>query len=187
VSTQKKEARLIGITGTNGAGKGEVAAFLEERSYAYFSLSDLIREELRKRGEKITRNNLIRMGNQLRKRHGSDILAKRVMEKVKDKAVIDSIRNPREIDHLRRQQGFVLLAVDAPVEMRYDRIRARGRDESATTLTEFIEREQEEMSRYEKGQQLKACMELADYRIYNDGTIEDLHKTLEEWLWDRKE
>ena len=55
--------RLIGLTGTNGAGKGEVAAYLMKKGYAYVSLSDEIREELRRRGEPITRDSLIAEGN----------------------------------------------------------------------------------------------------------------------------
>lgn len=187
MNSWEKEATLIGLTGTNGAGKGEVAAFLEKRGYAYFSLSDLIRADLQKEGNEITRNNLIRAGNQLRKKYGPDILARRVMKKVKGKAVIDSIRNPAEVKHLRKQDSFILLAVDAPVEARFERIKTRGRNESASTLDEFIEKEREEMTRQEKGQQLQTCMNLADYRIVNDGTIEKLHKKLEEWLWHRKE
>ncbi len=45
----KKIAYLIGLTGTNGAGKGEVASFFMKKGYAYFSLSDVIREELKKK------------------------------------------------------------------------------------------------------------------------------------------
>jgi len=109
----KKEVRLIGLTGTNGAGKGEVAAYFEKKGYAYFSLSDLIREELLKKGKEVTRNNLIKMGNQFREKGGYDILARLVMKKVKGKAVIDSIRNPKEVEYLRKQKSFILLAVDA--------------------------------------------------------------------------
>jgi len=62
------KARLIGLTGTNSAGKGEAAAFFKKKGYACFSLSDLIREELEKRGQPVSRNNLIKMGNGLRER-----------------------------------------------------------------------------------------------------------------------
>ena len=79
----KKDASIIGLTGTNGAGKGEVAAFLKRMGYTYFSLSDLVREELRKKENEVTRNNLIKMGNELREKFGPDILAKRIMKKVK--------------------------------------------------------------------------------------------------------
>ncbi|MFQ6037045.1 MAG: AAA family ATPase [Candidatus Aminicenantales bacterium] len=178
----KKKPILIGLTGTNGAGKGEVAAFFVKKGYTYFSLSDLLREELQKRGLGVTRSNLIRMGNRLRRAFSADILARRVMEKVKGKAVIDSIRNPQEVAYLKKQEGFVLISVDAPPEVRYRRVKARGRDESAASLEEFIAKEEEEMSTETSGQQLQTCMAMADVRVWNDGTIAALHKTLEKLL-----
>jgi dephospho-CoA kinase len=93
--------RLIGLTGTNGAGKGEAAAYFVSKGYAFFSLSDVIREELERRGEEATRDNLIRTGNELRERFGPDVLARRTMDKVRGPAVIDSIRNTREVAYLR--------------------------------------------------------------------------------------
>lgn len=176
------KTRLIGLTGTNGSGKGEVASFFVKKGYAYHSLSDIIREELRKQGQKITRDNLIRMGNLMREQFSADILARRVMKKVKGHAVIDSIRSPKEIEYLKKQGGFILISVDAPPETRYERVRKRGREESASTLQEFMAKEAEEMTTQEKGQQLLACMKMADYTIQNDGTLQELHKKLEEFL-----
>jgi dephospho-CoA kinase len=177
-----KDHRLIGLTGTNGAGKGEVAAYLKEKGYAYFSLSDLIREELRKKGKAPTRDNMIAAGNALRRRYGPDILARRVMRKAKGKAVIDSIRNSREVAFLRRQKNFVLVAVDAPVELRYERAKKRGRPESAGSLEEFIAKEKAEMAAGADGQQLRRCLAMADVTLRNDGTLRELHRLIEERL-----
>ncbi|MBE0460480.1 MAG: AAA family ATPase [Candidatus Aminicenantes bacterium] len=177
-----KEARLIGLTGTNGAGKGEAAALFQKKGYKYFSLSDLIREELRNKGQTITRDNLIKMGNYLRNKFGPDILAKRVVERVQGKAIIDSIRNPREVAYLKKQKSFLLLAIDAPVEIRYSRVIKRGRQESVDSLQEFIAKEAEEMSTKDSGQQLQNCMKMADIVIINDSSLEDFHKKLEEFL-----
>jgi len=176
----KQEARLIGLTGTNGSGKGEAATYFKKRGYAYFSLSDVIRDALRNDGKEDTRDNLIEKGNELRKKYGPDILARLAMEKVQDKTVIDSIRNPSEVEYLRKEKEFILLAIDAPVELRYERVKRRGRQESASTLEEFIKKEKEEMTDSEKGQQLHSCMKMADFIIMNDGTLEDLHLKLEE-------
>lgn len=171
--------RLIGLTGTNGSGKGEVAAYFIGKGFAYHSLSDVLRGELRARGETISRDSLIRTGNALRAAEGADVLARRVMAFVEDRAVIDSIRNPEEIAFLRRREGFLLLAVDAPVEVRYERVRRRGRDESARTLAEFIAKEQEEMEGSPTGQRLRRCMDLADVLLVNDGTLDALRRKLE--------
>ena len=176
----KKEARLIGLTGTNGSGKGEAAAYYKKKGYAYFSLSDVIRDALRNDGKEDTRDNLIEKGNELRNKYGPDILARLAMEKVEGKTVIDSIRNPSEVEYLRKEKEFILLAIDAPVELRYERVKRRGRQESASTLEEFIKKEKEEMTDSEKGQQLHSCMKMADFIIMNDGTLEDLHLKLEE-------
>jgi len=174
--------RLIGLTGTNGAGKGEAAAFLKDKGYAYFSLSDEIREELGRRGLEPTRDHLISEGNDLRARFGPDVLARRVMAKIEGKAVIDSIRNPHEIAFLRRQEGFILVAIDAPVEQRYARVLKRGRVESAVTLEDFAAKEREEMRIDPNSQQLLECIRLADLRVVNDGTLEDFRRKLEELL-----
>lgn len=179
---RRKKGRLIGLTGTNGAGKGEVAAFFRKKGYAYFSLSDLIRDELKKKGKEVSRDNLIKMGNLLREKSGRDILARLIIKKIKGKAVIDSIRNPKEVEYLRRQKNFILLSIDAPVELRYERVKKRGRAESASNLQEFIEKEAEEMTNLKKSQQLQNCMRLADFKIKNNDTLESLYQKLEKLL-----
>jgi len=173
---------LIGLTGTNGAGKGEVAAHLRGFGYAYLSLSDILREELAARGLEASRDNLIRLGNELRRKHGPEVLARRTMDRVRGPSTIDSIRNPREVEFFRKQKGFLLLAVDAPIEVRYARTRARGRDESAATFDEFRTKEELEMAGNETGQQIALCMAMADRTIFNDGTIDELHRKVEELL-----
>ncbi|HSA95952.1 MAG TPA: AAA family ATPase [Acidobacteriota bacterium] len=174
--------RLIGLTGTNGAGKGEAAAYFQGKGYGYFSLSDVIRDELRGRGEPASRDNLIRTGNELRRRFGPDVLARRTAAKVKagERAVIDSIRNLQEIAYLRAQRDFILVAIDAPVETRFARVAARGRDESAPDLEAFRKKEEEERAGGAAAQQLEACMGAADRVIFNDGTLPEFHRKLEE-------
>lgn len=174
--------KYIGLTGTNAAGKGETAAFFQEHGFSYFSLSDLIRKEILKRGLEESRDNLIKTGNELREKYGADILAKWVMQEVGEKAVIDSIRNVKEVEYLKTQKNFILLAIDAPVEIRYQRSKKRGRNESASSLEEFIQKETQELSGSETKQQLKKCMNMADLLIINDGTIEELHRKLEIFL-----
>jgi len=173
---------LIGLTGTNGAGKSEVANHLRTKGYATFSLSDEIRAALKKRGKEASRDRLIDAGNALRRRFGPDILARRVMKKIKGKAVIDSIRNSREVAFFRRQKDFVLVAVDAPVELRFKRVHRRGRAESASTLAEFIAKEEQEMAGSRARQQLRRSMEMADLIIINAGTLEALRRKVEKCL-----
>jgi len=182
--TEKRKGRpaLIGLTGTNGAGKGEVAAWLRTKGYACHSLSDVLREELAARGLEAARDNLIRIGNELREKFGADVLARRIMARVTGPTVIDSIRNPAEVERLRKEDGFILLAVDAPAPLRFERARRRGRDESAATLEEFLRKEAEERSSNPAAQQIHRCFEMADAVVSNDGTLEELHSRLEAFL-----
>jgi dephospho-CoA kinase len=174
--------RLIGLTGTNAAGKGEIAAYLAAKGYQAFSLSDVIREDLRRRGLEVNRDNLIARGNALRQRYGADILARRIMKKIRGKAVIDSLRNTREVAFFRKHPGFVLVAVDAPVEVRFRRARKRGRLESAATLDAFAAKEREEMAGGRDGQQLRRCLEAADLTITNGGTLAALRRKVDRCL-----
>lgn len=182
--TIKAKVKIIGLTGTNAAGKGEAADYLVTKGYTYFSLSDIIRDVLREQGEEITRDNLIKTGNALREKSGADILAKKVMQKIKgiSLAVIDSIRNPKEIEYLKKQPHFILLAINAPLKTRFLRAQARGRNESAASFQAFAAKEKEEMTHNAKAQQLLNCMALADFTIQNDGTLAEFHKKLEEVL-----
>jgi dCMP deaminase len=173
---------LIGLTGTNGSGKGEAAARLRALGYAYLSLSDVIREELRRDGLVESRDAMIVRGNALRRAFGPDVLARRVLARVQGPTVIDSVRNPAEVAFLRGGGAFFLLAFDAPPAVRFERVGLRGRDESAADLEAFLRKEAEERGSDPEAQQLDACIALADVRIFNDGTIENLHRRLEEAL-----
>src|SRR5437867_1715864 len=94
---------IIGLTGPNAAGKGEVARYLERRGFHYFSLSDEIRGEIRQRGLEISRERLIDVGNELRARFGPAVLAERVLSRTASDRnyVVDSIEDlHRELDRV---------------------------------------------------------------------------------------
>ena len=171
---------IIGLTGTNAAGKTSVVKYFVARGFKYYSLSDAIRKELTERGQEHSRDNLRRVGNELRRLFGAAILAKRIRRQISSpNVVIDSIRNVSEVKELRKLKHFVLLAIDAPIEIRFERASARGRIENAPTIEKFIELEELEKSIDKTAQNIDQCMKLADYFVYNDGTKEDLIKKIE--------
>ena len=172
---------IIGLTGKNGSGKGEVVRFLKERGFEYRSLSDVLREELGKKKQRLTRNNLISIGNKLRKNFAPDILAKRVLEQIEiDKNyVIDSIRHPSEAKVLKARNGFLLLNVTAPSKVRFERVKARKRESDPKTYQDFLKLEKAEgMSKVNSDQQLNATLKLADYEIENSGSLRELHRKI---------
>jgi dCMP deaminase len=173
---------LIGLTGRNASGKGEVAKYLEKKSFYFYSLSDVIRDEVRKRGLEMSRENLINTGNDLRQKHGPGVLAQRILAKVEpDKNyVIDSIRNPSEVEALRSARTFKLVHVDAPVKLRFERLRARGREGDPTAFEHFVELEQREMEGDENSQNLRKVGEMADFTVMNDGPLEKLYEQIDD-------
>jgi dCMP deaminase len=176
---------IIGLTGKNGSGKTAVSEYLQNRGFEYYSLSDEIRNEIRKRGGEITRDVLIAVGNELRERFGPGILAERIMRNLESARnyVVDSIRNPHEVDALRRRPDFTLLAVEADEAIRFARSRKRGRESAAPTLQQFVEEEARELhSNNPANQQLHATQEMADLVVANNGTLEQLHYRLDELL-----
>lgn len=174
----------VGLSGTNLAGKGVVRRIIEMNyDTISYSLSDTIREEARCRGIEVNRENLIALGNELRKKYGAGILAKRVLQSMrgvnKEVVIIDSIRNPEEIRTLRDALGkdIILLWIDAPVEVRFRRLKERMREgEDVYTFEKFVALDSEERSPAKLPHEgnITACKAYADYIIINDGTIEEL-------------
>jgi len=165
---------IIGLTGKNGSGKTEVSEYLKSRGFEYHSLSDEIREEIRRRGQEITREILIQVGNELREKLGPGILAERVLPKLErdHNYVIDSIRNPYEVEVLKHRKDFILLAVEADQPIRFERSRKRGRESAAPTLEQFMEEEAQELeSANPASQQLHATRRKADLVVINNGGI----------------
>src|SRR3989339_405933 len=179
---------FIGLTGFMGSGKGEIAKILSARGYTYISLSDIVREEATKRGLPHAREHLQNVGNDLRRQSGAGVLGIRVRETV-EKApagdwVIDGIRNPAEQEELRHLPGFQMVAVTAQPNVIVERLVARGREGAALTREEILERLSRESGVGEQpdGQQVRKCIELADYLIINEGTLEELRKKFEHFL-----
>ncbi|HSR53805.1 MAG TPA: AAA family ATPase [Acidobacteriota bacterium] len=176
---------LIGLTGRNGAGKGEVAEFFTKKGFRFYSLSDVIREEIRQHGQSVTRQALVDTGNRLRAEYGHDVLARRVMEKLDGDShcVIDSIRLPEEVEALRSMSDFIMLSVQAEPEIRFQRVIQRGRESDPQTLEEFLDLERLELAKPGTGrQQLAETEKKADHRIPNNETLEELHRRLELFL-----
>ena len=175
---------LIGLTGRNAAGKGEVARYLQTKSFYYYSLSDVIRDEIRSRRLQPTRDLLIVVGNELRQKYGAKILAERVLARIEDDKhyVIDSIRNPAEVEAFRAAKHFKLIRIEAPQEVRFRRILARRRESDPKTLEEFIELEKREAEGDETSQNLVKVELMADHTLMNDGPLERLYPQIDELL-----
>ncbi|MAE93658.1 MAG: hypothetical protein CL910_03260 [Deltaproteobacteria bacterium] len=177
---------ILGVSGLYAAGKGEVVAFLQGRSFTAYSLSDVIRDELKSRNLEESRERMIETGRALRESEGAGALARRLATRLSPDRnfVVDSIRHPAEVEALRElTQDFKLLWVEADEGVRFERLRSRARSGDPETLEELRRLEGSELaSDNPAGQQLLAVRELADYRVQNGGSLEDLQSQVQELL-----
>lgn len=178
---------IIGITGTLGAGKGTIVEYLREKeNFRHFSVRDFLTEEVLKRGMKVNRDSFVEVANDLRAMHSPSYIAEQLYhraEKSGDDCVIESIRTPGEVEALQQKGNFYLIAVDADPETRYKRIKQRGSETDQVSFDTFIQNEQREMQSDDPNKQnLKACIEAADYVFCNDGSIEELHRKVRDTL-----
>lgn len=168
---------ILGLTGKNASGKGAVVGLLEKGGFESFSLSDELREDLRRRGIEPTREALIDGGRRMRAEEGLDVLARRVAARFTQglNQVVDSIRNPEEVRHLRTRRDFFLVHVDAPAAVRFERARLRARPGDPVDLAGFEAAENRELASGDPAaQQLAATIALADFTVQNDGNLEQL-------------
>lgn len=176
---------IIGLTGPNATGKGEAAKYLESKGFKYQSLADIIREAVKDRDLPITRDNLIATGRELRARHGTGYLAERIMERLEpgQNYVVDSFRHEDEVAVFRKASNFYLLVVKTQREIRFKRIRERGRENDPQTYDEFQDLEKAEATSLQaEGQNLAATEACADHSLPNNETIAMFHEALSQLI-----
>lgn len=151
-----KNVSIIGISGTNGAGKDAVGQILvKEYNFYFISVTDLLRSEAKRLGFSIDRSTCSQISSEWRRQYGLAVLIDKAMEQYQNLSqqyngvVISSLRNPAEADQIHRLNGIVLW-IDADLELRYKRLqknlhqRARQVNDDKT-FQEFMEEEQAEM------------------------------------------
>ena len=164
---------IIGLTGQMASGKTTVVNALLKLGYKLITLSDMVREECQRLGVKEERENLMNVGQILREKYGTGVLAERALEKIKyahgDKWVVDGIRNPAEVEVLKKEPDFVLIANTAPEDLIINRIRARKRSDDTFDELSIRRKLRREMGEgeLEDGQQVGKCIEMADYVFEN--------------------
>ena len=126
--------------------------------------------------------------NQMKKKFGNEVWAKRLAKKLQNEdikghkiVIIDGIRSPEEVKMFKSMFDFRVVAVIASEETRFKRNSARGREDDSADFEEFKKRDKTELS-WGSGK----VIENADYKIDNEGTLEELDASINE-LFDKLE
>lgn len=191
-----KKIKLIGIGGSNGSGKDTIAKVLQERfGWVFYSTSDALREEAKKRGITVERENLREISRQWREAHGLGILVDKAVEKYHIErgeaddggVVVGSLRNGGESARVQ-DIGGVVIWVDADPQVRYKRITSNKREgrseEDDKTYEEFLAEEEAEMTNPDPAALSSSDVrDAADFTFANDGdSLDDFMDEVEEFL-----
>jgi dephospho-CoA kinase len=201
--------KIIGFVGLPGSGKGEASKIARQMGLMVLVMGDVIRQEAARQGLELTDQNLGRIGNALRAAEGADAVAKRIFEMAlaagKDLVVVDGLRSREEADFFRAHADeFYLVEVCAPAEARLKWLAARGRpddpgrrpvdadlkdlntdlkivsscrDPDPQAAAALEQRECREL-----GWGMCDAMKIADMKLRNDGSLEELREDVRKLL-----
>lgn len=177
--------KIIGITGTLGAGKGTVVDYLREHyGYCHYSVRQYLIEEATRRGMELNRDTFVVVANDLRETHSPSYITDQLYLQAYQNgqnAIIESVRTPGEVESLRRHPDFMLFGVDADPVIRYQRIVMRASETDKVSFETFLANEEREMSSTDPNHQnIGRCMRMADHIFLNNGDFEDLYRQVEE-------
>jgi len=179
--------KIIGITGTLGAGKGTIVDYLiDHYGFKHYSVRGYLIEEAKRRGLELNRDTYVVVANDLRATHCPSYITDQLYLQAAENgenAVIESVRTPGEVESLRQHEDFLLFGVDADPKIRYERVVGRGSETDHISYETFLENEAREMSSTDPNHQnIGRCMQMADHVFNNDGDFEELYHQVERVL-----
>lgn len=181
---------IIGLSGTFASGKDTLAHHLvQTKNFLHISTSDMIRAVAQAEYGNIERPTLHKTANETREKRGPGVFAELALaefEKTKhnyDGVVVSGIRSLGEVEAIKKVNGKIVF-IDAPMELRYERILARHRSgEEKLSFEEFkASEEAEELAVHDNPyvQDITGVKELADMIVFNQGDIDVYLRTAEQ-------
>jgi len=176
---------VIGFVGLPGSGKSEAAAVAREEGLPVVAMGDVIRAACRERGrDPATDHGAV--ATALREEDGPAAIADRTIPRLRDAldrheaAVVEGIRSDVEVDRFEAAFGdeFVLVRIDAPRELRADRLDDRDRDADADAGGEPLA----ERDARETGFGMDDAMAMADHAISNTDDLATFRERVRDLL-----
>jgi len=164
--------KIVIITGMQGAGKSELALAFKDAGYPIIIMGDIIREESRRRGLEPNAENNKKVMLELREKDGMGAVALRCVDDLKGMdsklVVIEGCRSVAEIDVFDDYAEEVkIICVHTSPSVRFQRLKARGRDDAPQEWSSFRERDLREIS-----VGLGGVIALSDIMLVNERSLE---------------
>ncbi len=176
--------KIIGAVGQNGSGKDEVLKYLRTKyDVPFLSTGDIVREIAGKEGLEPTRENLGNISDKYFREFGKGYFVKLLADKIRNSgweiAGISGIRSLNDVSVLKEIFGKAFILIDVTItdpRVRFLRMTKRGEGRDPHSYEQFLKQDEDE----EKLFSLKEAESLADFTISNDGTLEDLHREIDQ-------
>ncbi len=160
------EKILLAFVGLPASGKSTAIEAVRELGTT-ITMGDVIREEASRQKLNHSLENIGKIARSLRFDYGDDVIAKRCIEKIRhlkeSVILIDGIRSMIEVKRFREHWSLYVIAIICSDEIRFQRIKTRGRSDDAINNAKILKRDIREI---EFG--LRDVIENADYTIHNN-------------------
>ncbi|MFH8080987.1 MAG: AAA family ATPase [Candidatus Aenigmatarchaeota archaeon] len=174
---------VLGIVGFIGSGKDTAAKYIEEKyGYKTISYSELVHEKTREEGLETTRENLQMIAKKYRENYGMDYFARLAVEKALnsgcEKIILKDLRRKEDVEVPKQFfERFYVIEIYANKKIRFERLKRRGSIKDPKTWKEFVKQEENE-----KLLGFHEAVKYADFRIKNNGSIEDLKSQIDQLM-----
>lgn len=177
---------IIGLVGQKGGGKGTFTDLLKKaapnKTISRIKSSDILLETLHTWGIPATRRNFQILASTMVADYGEGILTKAVHKRIahdpSDIVIFDGVRWDSDVKMVREFPQSLIVYVTASPKIRYERTKTRKEkaDEGDVTFEQFLEEEQMPTEI-----DIPRIGAKADFKIINDGTLEDFEKQVKEF------
>ncbi len=172
---------ILGLVGEMAGGKGTVAKYLVKKYKGNsHRFSTMLRDLAKRMYLEESRNNLQKISEIFRHNFSEDILSKVIYQDVKNDQhkiiAVDGVRRASDIKYLQTFSNFKLIYIEACLEKRFARTKARyeNSDDETKTFAEFKKDQKKEAELQIRGLKAKA-----DFVIDNNGNFKELYAQID--------
>jgi len=177
--------KVVGVVGGAGSGKDTVANIFQQNRFTHISSSDLVREEIARRGLTTSRELQTKIANEQREKHGIGYWVDLALDQIEQptaRVAVSGLYAPGEGVHLMDEYSGTLVGVAAGAgddsALRFDRIKSRSSgDRDRLDFEEFmVAHERENSGVLDHETNIARLMTMARFVIYNVADLDELER-----------